>query len=414
MSGSYYTLNAKYNQLLALIQKYIAAPGTQDLASVLALGISAGAFDIDLNNNDILNVTNINGSPYPPVVAADNLQAVLGVGNTATGANATISLTNSGVGYTTNPTLIIANSNATAGLTTGVPSIELTKTGRNGATGDVVGSVFFNALDGAGVERTFGKIESTITTNTAPSNYDGALDFYSLINGVNNLVFRLNGADNENNSFRPFDLNGNALKTSTGNLTIDGTSAPSGSGQIIINPRATSNLQINGSVNLPSTSNNFTIGTAGSGFNGLMSSQNANFTDTAGGRSGVYNYAGAILTDTPNSLSADFQASSLYLVNTANPADNLTTSITTTAFGLLRNDTGSGTQQNFTFDNNSASGGTIDYTNTIGSNGMLIRSNQSVSLESTTGLFFLTGLPTSIGGLPTGALWNNSGVLSIA
>jgi hypothetical protein len=83
MSGSYYTLNSKYNQLLALIQKYIASPGTQDLASVLALGNSAGAFDIDLNNNDINNVANINGSPYPPVVAADNLQAVLTAGNTA-------------------------------------------------------------------------------------------------------------------------------------------------------------------------------------------------------------------------------------------------------------------------------------------------------------------------------------------
>ena len=224
----------------------------------------------------------------------------------------------------------------------------------------------------------------------------------------------MNGADNENNSFRPLDLNGNSLKTSTGNLTIDGTSAPSGSGQIIINPRTTSNLQINGSVNLPSTSTNFTIGTGGSGFSSLMSSQNANFTDTAGGRSGVYNYAGAILTDTPNSLSADFQASSLTMTNTANPADNLTTSITTTAFSLLRNDTGSGTQQSLTFDNDSASGGIINYTNTIGSNGIVISTNQSIELSSVAGLFFLTGLPTSSGGLPTGALWNNSGVLSIA
>ena len=107
MSGSYYTLNAKYNQLLALIQKYIAAPpvpGTQDLASVLALGNSAGAFDINLNSNDINNVVNINGLPYPPVVAADNLQAVLDAGNTATGANASIGLTSGSNVITINPT----------------------------------------------------------------------------------------------------------------------------------------------------------------------------------------------------------------------------------------------------------------------------------------------------------------------
>lgn len=37
-----------------------------DLASILANGNNAGAYDIDMNGNDILNVTNINGSPYPP------------------------------------------------------------------------------------------------------------------------------------------------------------------------------------------------------------------------------------------------------------------------------------------------------------------------------------------------------------
>ena len=171
--------------------------------------------------------------PTGPGGGSQTLQQTLDLGNTATGANATIDLTNSGVGYTSNPQLTLNNSNATAGSTTGVPSIELTKSGRNGAVNDVVGSVFFNALDSAGVERTFGKIESTITTTTAPSNHDGALDFYSLINGVNNLVFRMNGADNENNSFRPLDLNGNSLKTSTGDITIDGT-ASSGNGDITI------------------------------------------------------------------------------------------------------------------------------------------------------------------------------------
>lgn len=348
-----------------------------------------------------------------------------------------ISVLSSGAGGTANPSLLLVNSNATLNAD---PTIELYKTGRNLVAGELVGSISMYGLDAVAQKTEFARIQ-TKAENVASGNEDGTLSIYNSVNGAILETFNFNGGQNENNSFRPLDLNGNALRTTSGNLPINATastgtghiditaktgsvinldnnisinaSASTGTGQIIINPKTTSNLQINGSVNLPSTSTNFSIGVAGSGFSSLMSSQNANFTDTAGGRSGVYNYAGAILTDTPNSLSADFQASSLTITNTANPADNLTTSITTTTFGLLRNDTGSGTQQNFSFDNNSASGGTIDYTNTIGSNGMLIRSNQSVSLESTTGLFFLTGLPTSSGGLPTGALWNNSGVLSI-
>jgi hypothetical protein len=76
MSGSYYTLNNKYNQLLALLNSITGGggggvPTSSNLAVVLDNGNSAGAFDINMNNNDILQVDNINlitinGSAYPP------------------------------------------------------------------------------------------------------------------------------------------------------------------------------------------------------------------------------------------------------------------------------------------------------------------------------------------------------------
>jgi hypothetical protein len=76
MSGSYYTLNNKYNQLLALLNSITGGggggvPTSSNLAVVLDNGNSAGTFDIDMNNNDILQVDNIdlvtiNGSAYPP------------------------------------------------------------------------------------------------------------------------------------------------------------------------------------------------------------------------------------------------------------------------------------------------------------------------------------------------------------
>jgi len=238
MSGSYNTLNAKYNQLLALIQKYIVAPvGTQDLASVLALGNSAGAFDINLNSNDINNVANINGSPYPPVVPADALQAVLNAGNTATGASATIGLTNSGVGGLANPSLVLTNSNATINTN---PTIELNKTGRNLVGGESVGSISYYGLDATTQKTEFARIQVK-AENVAGGNEDGTLSFFNSVNGSILETFNFNGAQNENNSFRPLDMNGNAVRTSTTNLTLDALSS-TGTGDVIITPKT--NLRV--------------------------------------------------------------------------------------------------------------------------------------------------------------------------
>jgi hypothetical protein len=148
-----------------------------------------------------------------------------------------MALVNSGVGYTTNSQLTLQNTNATAGNTTGVPAIETYKSGRNTVLNDVIMSQQFNANAYTGAKTTFAKIECSVTGASAPTGIDGALDFYTCINGANQNVFRLNGADNENNTFRPFDLNGNALKTSQGNLEINSTSS-TGTGTITIAPKA--------------------------------------------------------------------------------------------------------------------------------------------------------------------------------
>jgi hypothetical protein len=52
-----------------------------------------------------------------------------------------------------------------------------------------------------------------------------------------------NGADNENNSFRPLDLNGNDLKTSSGNMGIS-TASSSGVGSITITPKTNASIII--------------------------------------------------------------------------------------------------------------------------------------------------------------------------
>jgi hypothetical protein len=92
MSGSFFTLNAKYNTLQAEIDNITGGggggvPTSSDLADVLLNGNNAGATDLDMNLQDILQVNNIdlvtiNGSAYPPAGAGD-LSAVLTAGNTA-------------------------------------------------------------------------------------------------------------------------------------------------------------------------------------------------------------------------------------------------------------------------------------------------------------------------------------------
>ena len=79
MSGSYYTLDVKYNSLLAMFNSFLASGS--NLNDVLTAGNDANGLSMtDLNNVDLVT---INGSAYPPLVAGDNLGNVLTNGNDA-------------------------------------------------------------------------------------------------------------------------------------------------------------------------------------------------------------------------------------------------------------------------------------------------------------------------------------------
>jgi hypothetical protein len=89
-----YTSNYNLNIRLSNLESKInggGIPTSATLADVLLNGDSAGASDLDMNNNDILNVANINGSPYPPT--APTFDEVLTAGNSSSN---TFILTNSG------------------------------------------------------------------------------------------------------------------------------------------------------------------------------------------------------------------------------------------------------------------------------------------------------------------------------
>jgi len=126
MSGSYYTLDAKYNTLLSLITTNAGV----NLATVLTNGNDAGGQDI--TGVDNLDLVTINGAAYPPLVAGDNLENVLINGNAAnnlsmTGLNDVALTTINGAAYPP----VVADNTLTEVLTAGNAASGLSITGLN-------------------------------------------------------------------------------------------------------------------------------------------------------------------------------------------------------------------------------------------------------------------------------------------
>jgi hypothetical protein len=176
-------------------------------------------------------------------------------------------------GYTSNPYIQLINLNATAGATTGVPSVEYFKSGRNAVATDVIASNNFYANNYAGTKTQFAKIEASVR-NTASGNDDGSIGMFATLNGVLSEFFRVNGADGENNSFYPIDMNNQAIKSSTGNLTLSAT-ASTGNGDITLGAKRNVDLTAGttGGINGTTTNGNisFIANTPSGGVNGFCS-----------------------------------------------------------------------------------------------------------------------------------------------
>jgi len=324
-----------------------------------------------------------------------------------------IYISQSATGGAANPILKMENTSAT-----GPVAMEVYK---NTPTAGLVGDVLFNqsvyGTDASLNKQEFTRITHTIRDATSGGE-DGSIEMGCFVNGTYANFLQLNAFENEINSLKPIDLVGNNIRSSTGSTTITtllsaglgnitatakgSLTLASATDQVLVSNNLT--MAIDKTITLTDNAPNVTSTTIG---NGALVINDTITSDTA-----TLSPSTLTIENITTSVTATLSPSTLTIENNFNPADDLTATISPTGIGFLRTNAAA-LQQNFSFDNDSASGGIIDYTNTIGSNGILIRSNQSVTLESTTGLFFLTNLPTSIGGLPTGALWNNSGVLSV-
>jgi hypothetical protein len=88
----------------------------------------------------------------------------------------------------------------------------------------VVSRISTFAKNTSGVTFEYSRIQ-TQTENNSTGNEDGTLQIYNLVNGTLQQTFTFNGAQNENNSFRPLDMNANDIRTTTGNLVLTANSS---------------------------------------------------------------------------------------------------------------------------------------------------------------------------------------------
>ena len=380
-----------------------------------------------------------------------------------------MSVLSSGAGGTANPSLLLVNSNATLNAD---PTIELYKTGRNLVGGELVGSISMYGLDATAQKTEFSRIQ-TKTEAVTGGNEDGTLSIFNSVNGTLVETFNFNGGQNENNSFRPLDMNGNALRTTLTNLTIDAT-ASSGTGQVIIQSKTSSNVNINSDL-LMTTDKTITLNDNSPNVvqtllgNGAILISDATTSDTATlnaqaltfglpapsqtiySPTGFFSTNNSIQCNSNNGFVLNYGSATnkttldltklemfnigfdnndtillqnngianpiLQLFTTA-PSTNNSSSFGASTGGItcVYTDHATSTTKSLILGSNSSAGSSyIIHADNVSNLPLIIQTNQDLQMTIGSGKnLIMTNLPTSNSGLPAGALWNNSGVLNIA
>ena len=399
---------------------------------LVSLNIVATGETATLTQNGLTYLPTTAGTPttrtWADIIASsgstNTLDQVLSNGNTATGAYANINLVDTDVGGATNPILNLQNTNATGSV-----ALEVYK---NKPTAGVAGDVLFNqsvfGKDAGNLKQEYTRISHTIRDSSIGGE-DGSIEFSCFVNNVINTFIQINGNQNEINFLKPLDMEGHNIRTSTGNMTLT-TALSGGNGNITIDANGTNavgditisaknnmvlscgsapdTIDLQGEVKM-TNGRQIKLTNASNSDTGYVNSQAISITD--GIETGTLQ-KGTIQTSTATT-SNTMTPTTLILNDTSIPTQNEVGNFNNNGVSFIRTNTITSQTQQLDLISDSADGGELTWTNTIGTNGLTISSNQSITIDSLTGLLILNNLPTSATGLPTGALWNNSGVLSI-
>jgi hypothetical protein len=164
-------------------------------------------------------------------------------GTTSGNSNATQFLA-SGIGGASFPIMRMENTNATGSV-----SLEVYKNKPTaGAAGDIMFNQSIYGKDSANVKQEYTRITHTLRDSTAGAD-EGSMEFLCLVGGNMSQMLQLNGLENEININKQVDLNGNTLRTSSGDILIT-AAASSGTGNITITPKVGAYIIMN---NLPTS-----------------------------------------------------------------------------------------------------------------------------------------------------------------
>jgi hypothetical protein len=301
------------------------------------------------------------------------------------------------------PMLSLFQDNATAG------SCNLRLQKNTSTTGSPLGEIAFYGRDATAGNpyREFCRIRSAIRNNTAPTNIDGSLDLFALVNGTLTELMRINGQNSEIEFYQPIDTNGNNVNCSTGDLNLT-ASASATTGNVNITAKTGSVVNINSNVVMDNSETLMIRNTANTIYNS-QSQSSVNLIDITN----VSNTYSHQLTNTQqlfiNQQINTYRNESNAITNTITETDSLSVDIKklTLETNLVRMTdflspnteqvditptslqfTSSGSaSDSLSMYNDSADGGEIDWTNTTGINGLTITSSHSLTLKSTTATY---------------------------
>jgi hypothetical protein len=229
------------------------------------------------------DITTFTNGGFQTNISGGAVTVQSGVGN-ATLGGASFTANQTATGGVNDPVITLVNQNVATG-NSGFPAMHFYKQGKLAAVNDVLGAQVYYGRDNTGAKTEFARIQ-TVVENSSPGNYDGRLEVYTQVNGESQQVFNFNGGQNEVNSFRPFDLNGNALKTASGNLPIDAR-ASTGTGSINVTPKTGGDFTVDcnstGRILMSATpSNLFNLNSAGCFITGGQFVVNASLNQSIG------------------------------------------------------------------------------------------------------------------------------------
>jgi hypothetical protein len=238
----------------------IGGPGGQKQLDIT----NTGAINIQTTNNSLITLVNsstqlilnsaistLMGSTVSMKTPSDNNNFIV--------STASQFHNSADVDDVSNPTLQIVNNNAS---TASYPVLKFNKSTTNTLAGNIISAVSSWARDYTGTSIEWNRIQTKVENNGV-GNQDASLSIYNIVNGTLSETFNFNGGQNEINSFRPLDMNGNDIRSTTGNVVIN-SNISTGLGQVQIQTKG---------------------GTAGSG-TGFQISGNTMTSANAGGSSG--------------------------------------------------------------------------------------------------------------------------------